>query len=222
VKLAIAGNKATLAYLVDHPNAPGADQFNDGAGATLVKIMRGLCGEDWRPCLVHLPRRRPANAAPYAEFFMTDISFGAEAAGLSFPVQTLQNPLPGANESLHDYLSKLVTRVETRIGSYAQEARRLIRLQLIGGKPGIDRAAGSLGVHRRTLARWLSAEGVTFRSLVLDVRFEIAEELLTKTDASMSKIAGLLGYSDQAAFSHAFASRRRCPPSAVRNKTFGP
>jgi AraC-like DNA-binding protein len=128
--------------------------------------------------------------------------------------------LPRANKSLHDYLGKLVTLVETRPGPCSQEARRLIRLQLIGGRPGVDRAAASLGLHRRTLARRLSAEGVAFRALVQDVRFEMADELLTRTDASMSKIAGLLGYSDQAAFSNAFAARRSCPLSAVRNKTF--
>jgi hypothetical protein len=151
--LTIEGDKATLAYFIDHPNSPGADHFNDGATATLAKIMRRLCGEDWRPSRVHLTRRRPANTAPYAEFFTTEIAFGAEAAGLSFPVHTLQNPLPGANKSLHDCLTKLVIRVETRFGSCAQEARRLIRLQLFGGRPSADRAAASIGIHRRTLAR---------------------------------------------------------------------
>ena len=43
---------------------------------------------------------------------MTQIAFGA-AAALPFSPKTLRNPLPGANKSLHDYLGKLVTQVET-------------------------------------------------------------------------------------------------------------
>jgi AraC-like DNA-binding protein len=215
--LKIDGDKAVLAYIVDHPNAPGADQLNDGSIATIVKIMRGLCGADWRPSLILLPRRQPRDLAPYAEFFMADIAFGSDFAVLSFPVKHLLSPLPGANNSLHDYLDKLVPQAGIGPDSFAGEVRRLIRGQPIGGRPGVDRAAASLGMHRRTLARRLAAEGVNFRALVQDLRFEIADELLTKTDASMSRIAGLLGYSDQAAFSHAFVSRRGCPPSFVRN-----
>jgi AraC-like DNA-binding protein len=216
-RLTIDGDSGVLAYLVDHPGAPGADQLTDGAIATIAKIMGYLCGSKWAPSLVKLPRRPPRNVEPYVKFFKAHVAFGSDIAALAFPVSWLNNAVPGANESLHKFLEQLVRQAEERLGSQAEEIRRIIRLQLIGGKPGIDRAAAMLGIHRRTLARHLSSEGVTFRTLVQEVRFEMAADLMKKTDASMSRIAELLGYSDQTAFSRAFSKRYGHPPSRFRN-----
>ena len=122
-----------------------------------------------------------------------------------------------AIEGVRAFLQRLVQRAAQRSGSEADEVRRIIRLQLIDGKPGIDRAAAMLGANRRTLSRRLAAQGATFRTLVQDVRFEMADKLMKATDASMCRIAELLGYSDQTAFSRAFSNRFGHQPSRARD-----
>jgi AraC-like DNA-binding protein len=168
--------------------------------------------------LVTLPRRPPPDRKPYDDFFKTKIVFASEAASVSFAPRWLRRRLPTANASLRAFLQRLVQRASRRRGSEVDEMRRVIRLQLINGKPGIDRAAAMLGAHRRTLTRRLAAQGATFRALVQDVRFEMADELMKETNASMGRIAELLGYSDQTAFSRAFSNRFGHPPSRARGE----
>lgn len=217
-RLTLDGDEATMTYILDRPRLPGADHFYDGGIASTFNIVRDLCGPEWSAKVVTLPRRAPVDRKPYDEFFKAKIAFGSETASVIFAQRWLRRRLPTANPSLRAFLQRLVRRAAQRRGSDAEEIRRIIRLQLIGGKPGIDRAAAMIGATRRTLARRLAAEGVTFRALLQDVRFEMAHELMKETEASMGRIAELLGYSDQTAFSRAFSNRFGHPPSRVRGE----
>ncbi len=216
-RLAVDGEEAKITYVLDRPQLPGGDHFVDGGLATTFNIVQSLCGPEWSAQLVTLPRRPPRERKPYDEFFKAKIAFGSETASVTFARRWLSRRLATANPSLRAFLQQLVRRVAKRRGSEADEMRRIIRLQLLDGKPGIDRAARMLGANRRTLARRLAAQGATFRSLVQEVRFEMADELMKHTDASLGRIAELLGYSDQTAFSRAFSSKFGRPPSHVRN-----
>jgi AraC-like DNA-binding protein len=219
-RLTLEGEGAVLGYVVDRPATVGVDQLNDGAIAMYAKIMRGLCGDSWAPSLVKLPRRQPKDTGPYVKFFKAEVVFGSDVAALVFPASWLQTALPGADEALHAFLFRLASTAAGRLGSEVEEVRRIIRLQLIGRKPSIDRAASMLGIHRRTLERLLSREATTFRTLVQEMRFEIAGELMKNTNASMGAIAEMLGYSDSTAFSRAFSKRHGHPPSLVRKTSW--
>ena len=212
----VEGDEARVTYVLDRSRLPGADHFYDGGVASTFNIVRDLCGPEWSAKVVTLPRRAPAHRKPYDEVFKTKIAFGSETASVIFAQRWLRRRLPTANPSLRAFLQRLVRRAAQRRGSDADEIRRIIRLQLMGGRPGMDGAAAMIGATRRTLARRLAAEGATFRALVQDVRFEMADELIRETDASMGRIAELLGYSDQTAFSRAFSNRFGHPPSRAR------
>jgi AraC-like DNA-binding protein len=207
---------AALDYIFDYRSADGADEGVDFVVAAVTKMVRGLCGEEWNPTLVRLPRRPPPNGLPYREMFRTGVNFGADYGSIEFPARWLDRPLPGSNESLRFYLLDLVRQARQASDSEAERVRRIIRTQLVGGRPNARRAAALMGVHRRTLARRLSAESLSFKQLTQDLRFEMAREMLSKSNAPMARIAELLGYSDQTVFSRAFSNRFGYPPSRLR------
>lgn len=215
-RLTVAGDVAALNFVFDFPSAPGADLFCEGAAAAIARMLLGVCGHEWRPLQVRLPRRRPANVAPYFEIFGSEVAFGADFVSIEFSARWLAHMPTGANEALRAFLQEMVRQVEERSGAAIERVRRVIRTQLIGGRPNADMTAAALGVHRRTLARRLSTEGLTFRGLVSDLRFEIATDLLAKSNAPIAQIAEMLGYSDQTVFSRAFSSHFGRPPSEMR------
>lgn len=215
-RLTVGQKNAAVNFLFDFPAALGADQFTDGVMAAISRMLRGLCGEEWKPLQVRLPRRRPTNAEPYFETFATEVAFGADFCSIEFSAGWLKRSPTGANAFLRGYLQKLVRLAEENSGAETERVRRIIRAQLVGGRPNAELAAAALGIDRRTLARRLSAEGLTFKRLVSDLRFEIATDLLAQSDTPMATIAEMLGYSDQAVFSRAFSSRFGSPPSQVR------
>src|SRR3982751_5952269 len=64
------------------PMGEGAGSIYEGGLAALVRLMRELCGPDWAPAEVLIPRREPADAGPYRSFFRAPIRFNAETTAV--------------------------------------------------------------------------------------------------------------------------------------------
>jgi len=108
--------------------------------------------------------------------FKASIAFGADFGSIEFPARWLTRALPGSNESLRFYSLDLVQQAKQGSASEAERVRRIIHAQLVGGRPDAARAAALLGVHRRALARCLSAQSLRFKQLAQDLRLQMARE----------------------------------------------
>lgn len=64
--------------------------------------------------------------------------------------------------------------------------------------------------------------GVTPRDYIISARLQEAENLLMFSEHSISRIAEILGYSDEFCFSRQFKSRRGIPPSQFRSARKSP
>jgi len=81
----------------------------------------------------------------------------------------------------------------------------------------LENTASSLGVSARTLQRQLKLAGSDFGRIRDATLNNLAAELLSSTDYSVSRIARALGYSDAASFSIAFKRWNGVPPSTFRD-----
>ena len=77
--LTISGDTALFTFSVYQP-AESADQISDGAIAVAVNALRALCGADWNPTEVLLPRAAPADQEPYRRHFRAPVWFNQESA----------------------------------------------------------------------------------------------------------------------------------------------
>ncbi|ANY81692.1 AraC family transcriptional regulator [Microvirga ossetica] len=98
-----------------------------------------------------------------------------------------------------------------------EEVQRSLRVKLIRNTFTSDMAASLYAVSRRTLYRYLKAEGRTFRQVTNEVRCVIACTLLAETDLTLSQIAEILNYSEASAFTRAFRRWAGQPPSVWRS-----
>src|SRR3954466_3070373 len=89
------------------------------------------------------------------------------------------------------------------LGSFTEVLRRVLRTELLRNTCSAAGIARLFSMHRRTLNRHLHTEGLGFRQLANEVRFEIACELLANTDMALSQIAAVLRYSELSAFTRA-------------------
>ncbi|WP_262300343.1 helix-turn-helix domain-containing protein [Microvirga sesbaniae] len=103
------------------------------------------------------------------------------------------------------------------IGLLAQDLRRVLRTELLRDTCYADSVARLFSMHRRTMNRHLNAEGLSFRKVANETRFEIACELLANTDMGLNQIAAVLRYSELSAFTRAFRRWSGQTPSAWRN-----
>jgi AraC-like DNA-binding protein len=93
----------------------------------------------------------------------------------------------------------------------------LIRLQLARGKVGVEAVAGQLNMSRYTLHKKLRQEGLTFASLLEQVRREQAITYMKDKTKPLVEIAEQLGFSELSAFSRAFKRWMGTPPAEYRS-----
>jgi AraC-like DNA-binding protein len=143
-------------------------------------------------------------AAEYELFFRTGARFDAPASGLLIPRATLKECLQSADAGLHQVLDAYLSDLTVPNVSLLERARALVRKSLPGGDSCVDAIATSLHMSPTTLRRRLRQEGVTHRSLVRDVRRDLAVGYLQRQDISIDEVAYLVGYDDTTAFHKAF------------------
>ncbi|MGB6055137.1 MAG: helix-turn-helix transcriptional regulator [Burkholderiaceae bacterium] len=90
-------------------------------------------------------------------------------------------------------------------------------MQSPGRFPEIDAVARQLHMTGRTLRRKLQAQGVSYQSILTDVRRQLALGYLRKTRMSVEDIAAALGFSDAANFRHAFKKWTGRTPGEYRS-----
>jgi AraC-like DNA-binding protein len=201
-------------YAIYIPVEGSTATIYDGVMAAAANMLRELCGSDWDPSEVLLPRAAPADAGPYRRHFRAPVRFGSEYAALRFPEDCLARPVEGADPA-RLRLARERVRAAGR-ATIVRMASRALRTLLLHGKGSGDEVAQALALHRRTLNRRLSAEGTTFQQVLDRVRFAVAKELLQESGLSIPEIAAALGYADYVSFTRAFKRWAGCPPGAWR------
>jgi AraC-like DNA-binding protein len=202
--LSVADGEAALSYVINEP-IESADHISDGVLATVFNIMRCLCGRSWHPTQVLLPRRQPADATPFATFFQAPVHFGAESAALVFPAHWLTHVVPGSNPTIRDLLEKRIKKLQSqKEEGFAARLRPIVRTLVLTHQCSAEAAARLFNMSPTTFDRRLAEEGLEFRKMVGEVRYEIARLLLAESSAALTEVAMRLDYSGLSVFVRAF------------------
>ena len=221
--LTVDGDIAVLSYAIYEPGVVRTDQISDAAIATIVKLMRTLCGPEWFPAEVLLPRSPPADLTPYQRLFKAPVRFNEETAALVFPARWLDHRIAGADAVVHDLFMERIAELEAVPDvDFRDDLRRILRSRLLSRNCSAGTIADLFSMHRRTLNRRLSAEGTGFRTIVEEMRFEIACQMLAGTMMPVVQIAAALSFSEASAFSRAFRRWSGQTPTAWRAEHGGP
>lgn len=180
------------------------------------RVFRLLAGDDFLPSGVQLRHQALSDRADYVAYFGSPVDFSADAYGFRFPAGVLARRID-ADAAVHavvrEYLCGLVHPHEA---TTVDAVVRLVRRMLPTGTLDLDLVADQLSQHPRTLQRQLADQGTRFVDIVEQVRREEAERHLRDSDMPLSQLSGLLGFSEQSAFSRAFRRWFGVPPSRFR------
>ncbi|WP_170150201.1 AraC family transcriptional regulator [Parahaliea mediterranea] len=167
---------------------------------------------------VQLSYPPPCYAGRYAEFFGCPVVFGAEHNRLIFESNWLHRPLPQANTAIHQVCVAQCEEMLERLRDESCYAGIIEYLMVdsSGGFLSLEKIAEKLNASPRTLRRKLAQEGTSYQALLMQVRSNLAKELLLSGKLTVEQIAKRLGYSDSASFCHAFKRWTGRPPSTYR------
>ena len=197
-------------------------QLVDETGvAALVQLARNMTGQALPVSAVHFVNPPPADLAPYTAFFGCPVRFAQRSTRIVLPLHYLQLPLRQADPAL---LALLDAQAEGFLrqqqqGGLLQQCQQALIPLLRDGRASLADLASQLHRSPRTLQRHLGEQGLSFQQLLDDTRRQLAEGYLQDAQLPLSEIAALLGFSEQSAFSRAFAKWHGQSPLRWRQQT---
>ena len=165
----------------------------------ILDLIRHFLGGDWVPDEIGI-EHSIAPAVAEEQFpgcrILTQQPLGYIAVPRTCLPQTAQHSVP-TSAAVHDM---------DMVGSfdYKNTLREVLRSYLSDGYPSAQFVAELMGVSERTLARRLSTYGLTYGSLIDDVRFTEAKKLLLNPAARIEDVAIAIGFNDQTNFTRMF------------------
>jgi len=187
----------------------------------VVQVLRLITQGQVRPQLVLLPHGRLGPIGSYADVLGCECRFEAGFAGVRLAAADLEYPLPEHNPLLeHMARTYIVEHFGSRETLFTERVRLLARQFLDSGAANLATIAGVLAIHPKTLQRRLLSEGHQFADLLDQIRRDRFQELVAHSAAfSLTQLALLLGYSEQAALSRSCRRWFGCSPSELRRRT---
>src|SRR5262245_38858195 len=187
--------------------------------AALLALCREIAAAPIAPLTVQLPYRRPEDVREYERFYRAPLEFGALATAVLLRNDDLARPVVGADATMTGYLDQLAAQLLAALGgqdSLRDQVRRLLWSALSAGVPDVEVVGRGLGMSPLTLQRRLREEGTTFRTVLTQLRHDLARPLLGDGRLAVAEVAFLLGYEDPSAFQRAFRRWSGRSPRAFR------
>jgi AraC-like DNA-binding protein len=205
---------AEYGFVIYHPASVGLAVVHDLLLAAIVSALRHLCGAEWTPLEVHLPRSAPDDVEPYRSHFRSTLLFDSDHSSVVFRTEDLARAIAGADAVRFRALEREAS--DKLDANLLPLLYRSLRVLLMSGEPKAGTLAQEFGMHERTLARRLRALGTSFRAVLGEVRYDAGRSLLLDTKLTIADIAYSLGYSEVAAFTTAFKRWAGMTPSEWR------
>lgn len=174
------------------------------------------------PLQVTLKSEAMGRQKAFEKAFGMPVIFESEAYGILLAPEHVDAPIVTADYRL---LEVLVQHAQNRLAQMqgdqgvGDRVKQLIMNMRCTDFPTIQMVAEAMHLSVRTLQRKLGAEGYSFRTLLEQVRLEMAKDHLGNESLSIADIAYLLRYAEVSAFSRSFKRQVGLSPAQFRQQS---
>jgi AraC-like DNA-binding protein len=191
-------------------DTPGLDASNWSQLAVVLEVIRSVMGPEWSPARLTFKTGFDVCEEARQAFADTRIETGAARTALYFSKGILAEraDVIGAARTVPGSAPHLTNDLDG--------IRTLLSPYLTGKLPRLSEAAEIVGLSGRSFQRRLAGYDTSYRALTDQMRFEIAADRLTSSDATVIEIAAELGYEDQSNFGRMFRRYAGVSPGAYR------
>jgi AraC-like DNA-binding protein len=178
--------------IVAEPGTPTVQAIELAVGV-LSRHSSALLGAHWKPHSVHFTHAAPPDLTFHRRFFGCPVTFESDFNGFVCAAADLDYPNPNADPVLVRYAENLANPLNST-------------------------AANSIALDVRTLQRQLDSAGSSFSGIVEEVRRDLAVRYLLNPRYPIGRVAALLGYTNQGAFTVWFQKRFGMTPREWRSR----
>ena len=194
------------------------DAAHDAGLIAIVVMCRLLVGENFSAVEVQVPHKRTTCTDKLERFIGASIIPDCDNYIILFDRMRAERRLATGNSEL----AKINEEVAMKYLSSIDRSSILMRTKSIlielmpAGQVTESAIAAEMNMSLRTLQRKLSDEGTSFSEVYKAIRKDMANEYIQDSQMSISEIAYLLGFSEQANFTRAFRRWYGASPSDYR------
>ncbi len=205
------------------PSVPGClgRQGNEHWVASVLVAAERMVAKDWKPARVWLAHPKPKTTEELVRVYRTsNIVFDAEMNAVEVGRSTLNLPIHGRKDDESTVLKRYITGSPPPLvdqSTFQLQVRAVIAERLPHGPPLIQDIAKSMRMSARTLQRRMTEEGLTFQTVLDDVRRDVALRHVERGDIPLAAVAQKVGYSQQSAFFRSFRRWTGTTPSRARS-----
>jgi len=185
-----------------------------------ISLMRDIMGPAFTPDQISLAYPEPHDFGLPVDQIGCRLSFASRTNQIMFRSAWLDQAANLGNKTTYPAVvalcDDLLNDLKSRIG-IAGEIRALL-LRNITNPPTLAAIAKLLEVSDRSLRRQLREHGISFRSLLDELRMQIALKYLRTTRLANEDIAMAFGFSDATNFRRAFRRWMNKSPSEIRGE----
>lgn len=179
-----------------------------------VAAVRSIAGEGWCPEEITFASRGPPPDDAFAALPNTRILVGQPHCSILVPADTLALPCNAAAAPPSGGAQDALPRPQE--WTFVAGLREMLKPYLSEAPLCLSEAAEMAGTTGRTLQRRLDRDGITFRRLLDEARYEIACDLLADHTIKIIDVSFAAGYQNPQHFTRAFRRLAGIAPSDFR------
>ncbi|SCW61586.1 Helix-turn-helix domain-containing protein [Rhizobium mongolense subsp. loessense] len=211
------GNDVQIFHAYTCETAAGSRYAQQCALLLLRDLVRLAAGPSWQPGEVLSPNP-VLDLGPVRKVFDGARLRQSEFTGIVFPAEILNRPMRWfwSGNEWGDKHDQTAFERSSPAGDFAGSIKQVISALMNRGRCQLSDVAEAVGLHPRTLQRYLSESEEEYSDLLAEVRFETALRLMSDPSVRVIDVAYELGYSDPANFTRAFRHWTGLKPSEFR------
>lgn len=204
------------------PDAPPPPKSAFTYGTFLIVVLGLACwlvGRRIPVLAAYFRGSEPVYSNEWRIMFSPDLSFDQSVSGISFPAVYLDLPNNQTEQTMAEFLRNAPANILVKYRndtSHIARIRRRLREIAPTEWPDFDTLAKQFHASPSTLRRRLESEGQSYRSILDDLRCDLAISLLSHSEKSIMEIASELGFAESSAFHRAFKKWTGTRPGEYR------
>jgi len=196
-------------------------QFAEFIALAVIRTLARATNHDFAPSRITFVHARNSDLRDIHRVLRCPVDFMHATNSWVLPQSVMELPIVSEDNHLlrilEAHADDLLSERRKAAGLRSMVEDHLLKA-LPSGRVQAPAFAGQLGMSTRSFARQLAREGTSFSKILDDLRNHLALRYLEDERVSLQQIAWLLGYSELAAFNHAFKRWFAVPPRRARNQ----
>lgn len=222
-RIEAANDHVKMIWTCRHQAEPIRRHMVEDVLASWLLYARWIADMDRSPREVWFEHAQPEGVAldEYQAVFGCPIHFEQRCNALIVPLDYLKAPLRQADASLLRTLEEHALTLMAGLDDnepLPQRVKNALRLLLKDGLPRKERVAEKFNMTVRTLQRHLQLAGTSYQQILDELRQELAEHYLLRSDLAIQDIASYLGFTESRSFHRSFKAWTGQTPGEFRER----